>query len=121
MRVEDLEQIRQMFDGMIATLAGQSIEVDNPDLFVEALTRAARPTPPKRFKPAFEEAFKRRKRAEERGKSIPVKDLAQELTSYEYKRNPESAIRSMQRGIARIEAEHQQYVVQGQPSPYLSD
>ena len=120
-RVEDLDQIKQLFDALTAAFLGQPAEIENPSRLLDVLTRSSKPASPKRFKPAFEQAFRRVKEAQKIGKSIPAKDLAQDLTPYEYNHTPESAIRSMQKGIARVEREHQSCVRQEIPSPFLSE
>ena len=121
LRFEDLVQIRYGFAEMARALSGEPGHPMNPSAFVNMVVRAGQPPTQKvsRFKPAFQEAFRRQEQAKKEGKSISARDLAKELTPYEYKHNPASAIRSMQSGIKRVAREHDRCRKLGIPSPFL--
>lgn len=121
--VEQLAAMTRYFGSVADTIAGRNIEAtDFADLVPKLISLATpRPFQPKRFLPKYQEAFRRRKEAEVHGRCIPVKELCQELAWYEYKRNPESCIRSMQRGIRRVEAEHARCLDHGIASPFMDE
>jgi hypothetical protein len=74
---------------------------------------------PRRFKKEFEKAFMLRYRMGQNGKRVTIATLTQQLTPYEYKLNPDAALRSMQRGIKRVRAQHERCVALGVQSPFL--
>ena len=97
---------------------------ERPEIWFTTLARLSqRPAaaPAQRFKSAFEEAFRLRTEAARSGNVITAAKLAQRLTRYEFKRNPESAVRAMQRGVARVREEHERCVEQGVKSPFLAE
>lgn len=121
--VEQLSAFERLCEKVADTMAGRTPErQDLPELtskLIQFLTpRAVRA---KRFSEKFERAFQLRKEAERDGRYIPVKELCQQLAPYEYKKNPESCIRSMQRGIRRVEAEHARCLEHGIASPFFDE
>lgn len=119
--VEDLENVMRFFQAIADTVEGKEVQVQNGEAFFKTMQRLARPSTPtlRRFKPAFEQAFREQIGASQRGEVITAQALAQALTRYEYKRNPESAIRAMQRGISRVRAEHERCLRESIDSPFF--
>ena len=123
LREDDLEQIRHLLSAVALAGSGKAAAIQNPERLFDFFARIAKEKAPliQRFKPAFEQAFRGRMRAETSGKIVTIESLARELTPYEYKRNPGSALRSMGRGIARVRREHERCETLGLPSPFLDE
>jgi hypothetical protein len=122
--VDDLDALRVMFRGIVDALEGRadSVMTANPEV-ARFLQRAAKKKEPtaRRFRPEFEEAFRRRHSATRGATSITVENLAAELMPREYSSNPESAVRNMQQGVRRVELEHARCQQMEIPSPFLPD
>lgn len=119
--VDELGQLREMFDAVAHTIIGKRVELKNPQRVLSLLRRMVDREPRiKSFKPEFEEGFRLMEEAKTRGEVITAETLAKQLRPDVYDRNPESAIRGMQQGIDRVRKEHQRLLSQKIPSPFLS-
>ena len=118
---EDLIGIKEALSGVACVLSTGLPPTGNQKaariLFKHLLDQ--RDFQPRRFKPQFEEAFRIRHKAEQSDKLVTILDLTQRLTPYEFRKNPEAALRSMERGIRRVRVEHERCVALGLPSPFL--
>ena len=123
MTVAELEAIGQTSLGLRAVLGGAPVEIDkkNLELVWRSLTRPRQGWKPKVLKAEFVQAFCIRMKARRQGKVVTAESLAQLLMPYQYRQNPESAIRSMQRGLRRVEEEHKRCEREGVPSPVPPD
>ena len=120
--VDDLGQLREMFDALAHTIIGKRVELKDPQRVLSLLRRMVSDREPriKRFKPEFEEGFRLMEEARTRGEVITAENLAKQLRPDDYDRNPESTIRGMQQGIDRVRKEHNRLLSEKIPSPFLS-
>jgi hypothetical protein len=100
--VEDLQNLAKPFTDAADIMEGKTDQTTNAHALFQTLFRLTRPAMPKvqRFKPAFENAFRIQDEAQRSGNVVHANALARTLTPYEFKHNPESATRAMQRGIS---------------------
>lgn len=121
---EDLETLAQQLGAIADMLEGKGVTYSDREATFTMLKRLTREPPPpaaRRFKAAFEKAFYRQSQPKRSGRSLTAVALAEELTPYEYERNPESAVRAMQRGIATVRAEHERCLREGIQSPFCKN
>jgi len=120
--VDDLEVLRQSFQGSADALNGNMPAAEAPSAeisrFLQRIT-APKETRVRRFRPEFELAFRKRQLLSVESRTITAEALAEEFMSAEYQRNPESAVRNMQQGIRRVAREHERCERLGIPSPFL--
>lgn len=122
--VDDLAGLAGYWDLVADAVSGKPMSVDSlPAQVVRFLLRIMiRPTTPRirRYKYAFEEAFRRQTQAQAKGEEPPTAaSLAKELMSAQYDRDSFTTLRAMQRGIGRVKQAHKRCVELGIPSPFL--
>lgn len=120
---EDLARLLSPLDQYADYASGkaQSIGPLDPSFFgaVERMYEKHSTLPVPRSKPAFVQAFRARAAASESGRWIPARDLALTYTPYEYGKNAESAVKSMDRALRRMGKVQERCLKQGIPSPFL--
>lgn len=117
--VADLGEISQLLQAVETTISSRK-----PGLSVSLLRfvirRAEAPQPrARKLKDVYVEGFRRRVAARGERKLVTASALARQLTPAQYEKNPDTATRNMQRGLARVRREHDRCVKLGIPSPFL--
>ena len=115
---EDLLALSQLMRGIVNTIGsglGESPDNTSARVFVNRLL-SKEPAPP-RIRAVFAEAYQIRRAAESQGKRVTIRELTEKLSPYEYGKDPDNAIRNMERGIKRAERVSQLCVKLGIPFP----
>jgi len=117
--VRDVRALSEIFRAFAAAVSSKKPELSVSVL--NLLTRLAEPRQPqmRKLKNVYVEAFRQLTEAQARGRAVTAAALARKLMPAAYDKNPESAVRSMQRGLARVRREHIRAIQLGIPSPYV--
>jgi hypothetical protein len=104
-RKDDLATLGQFLRIPADIISGEHVAPPPPPGFFRSVARLveSKPAVPRRLKPEYLEAYRRKQAARAQGRNLTAETLARELLPKRYERNPESAIRSMQRGLKRVE------------------
>ena len=103
-RADDLAALEEYFGKLADTVRGADIEPSPSPRLFRFLARLARSKPavPRSLKPLYVEAYRRQQAARAEGRILTAETLARELLPTRFECNPESTIRSMQRGLKRV-------------------
>ncbi|MGA2329589.1 MAG: hypothetical protein ABSH05_25300 [Bryobacteraceae bacterium] len=120
-RIDDLELVAELLEKIADAISGKPVVVSSPRRLLEFVARLAdsKRAAPRQLKNLYIEAFRWKTEAKARGQVVTAEALARQLAPKKYQENPESAIRSMQQGIRRVERAHKRCLGLGLPSPFL--
>jgi len=117
--IEEVDALREYLDSVTDQITGKSAAINEPQRVTATLQRILFTQPVvQRFKPEFEDAFRRSLGARRKGRLIPAWELAKAHTPDAFRLNEESAVRGMQKALVRIEKEHSRLKTLGIPSPF---